>query len=46
MRARPIPLIGFMMLLQAMSVGFGQQVPVIGVQNAADPRDVGAARGR
>jgi EmrB/QacA subfamily drug resistance transporter len=41
----PIPLIGFMMLLQGMSVGFGQQVPVIGVQNAADPRDVGAATG-
>jgi EmrB/QacA subfamily drug resistance transporter len=41
----PIAVIGFLMLLQGISVGIGQQVPVIGVQNAADPRDVGAATG-
>jgi EmrB/QacA subfamily drug resistance transporter len=34
-----------LMLMQGISVGIGQQVPVIGVQNAADPRDVGAATG-
>lgn len=39
----PIVVIGSVMLLQGLSVGFGQQVPVVGVQNAADPRDVGAA---
>lgn len=41
----PVYLIILLMLLQGMSVGFGQQVPVVGVQNAADPRDVGAATG-
>jgi predicted MFS family arabinose efflux permease len=41
----PIAVIGLVMLLQGISIGFGQQVPVVGVQNAADPRDVGAATG-
>jgi EmrB/QacA subfamily drug resistance transporter len=41
----PIYVIALVMMLQGMSVGFGQQVPVVGVQNASDPRDVGAATG-
>ncbi|MEZ5801882.1 MAG: MDR family MFS transporter [Rhizobiaceae bacterium] len=41
----PVYLIGFLMLLQGLSVGFGQQVPVIGVQNAANAADLGAATG-
>ncbi len=41
----PIYLIGLLMLLQGLSVGFGQQVPVIGVQNAASNADLGAATG-
>jgi EmrB/QacA subfamily drug resistance transporter len=41
----PIYVIAMVMVLQGLSVGFGQQVPVVGVQNAADPRDVGAATG-
>lgn len=41
----PVYAIAALMLLQGLSVGFGQQVPVVGVQNAADPKDVGAATG-
>jgi len=41
----PVYLIGLLMLLQGVSVGFGQQVPVIGVQNAASTADLGAATG-
>jgi EmrB/QacA subfamily drug resistance transporter len=41
----PIPLICAVMLVQGLSVGFGQQVPVVGVQNSVDRRDVGAATG-
>lgn len=41
----PIYIIAMVMVLQGLSVGFGQQVPVVGVQNAADPKDVGAATG-
>lgn len=41
----PVYLIALLMILQGLSVGFGQQVPVVGVQNAADHRDVGAATG-
>ncbi|MGV3548900.1 MDR family MFS transporter [Rhizobium sp.] len=41
----PIWVIALVMIVQGLSVGFGQQVPVVGVQNAADPRDVGAATG-
>ncbi|WP_051559322.1 MDR family MFS transporter [Allorhizobium undicola] len=41
----PLAFIAFLMLMHGISVGIGQQVPVIGVQNAANPRDVGAATG-
>jgi EmrB/QacA subfamily drug resistance transporter len=41
----PVYAIVLLMLLQGLSVGFGQQVPVVGVQNATDPKDVGAATG-
>ena len=41
----PVYVIALVMILQGLSVGFGQQVPVVGVQNAADPGDVGAATG-
>ncbi|NKN39565.1 MFS transporter [Agrobacterium sp. a22-2] len=39
----PIVLIALVMLMQGISIGIGQQVPVIGVQNAASHADVGAA---
>jgi MFS family permease len=41
----PIALIGFFMLLHGIGIGLAQQVPIIGVQNAAASRDVGAATG-
>lgn len=41
----PVVFIGMVMLLQGFGVGVGQQVPVIGVQNAASKADVGAATG-
>ncbi|PYB77047.1 MDR family MFS transporter [Rhizobium wuzhouense] len=41
----PVVLIALVMLLQGFGVGIGQQVPVIGVQNAASRADVGAATG-
>lgn len=41
----PVVVIGLVMALQGISIGFGQQVPVVGVQNAADPKNVGAATG-
>ncbi|MDE1993073.1 MAG: MFS transporter, partial [Rhizobiaceae bacterium] len=41
----PIFIIGALMLLHGVGIGLAQQVPVIGVQNAASPRDVGAATG-
>lgn len=41
----PHLLLGLIMLIQGIGVGIGQQVPVLGVQNAADKRDVGAATG-
>ena len=41
----PIILIGGLMLLHGIGIGLAQQVPVIGVQNAAAVRDVGAATG-
>lgn len=41
----PTILLGLIMLAQGIGVGIGQQVPVLGVQNAADKRDVGAATG-
>lgn len=41
----PVVLIGALMLLHGIGIGLAQQVPVIGVQNAAPSRDVGAATG-
>jgi len=41
----PVLLIGAVMALHGFGVGLAQQVPVIGVQNAAPARDVGAATG-
>jgi MFS family permease len=41
----PIAFIGVLMLLHGIGIGLAQQVPVIGVQNAAAARDVGAATG-
>lgn len=39
----PIPVIVALLTLHGIGIGLAQQVPVIGVQNAASPRDVGAA---
>jgi EmrB/QacA subfamily drug resistance transporter len=41
----PILIIGVLMLLHGVGIGLAQQVPVIGAQNAAAARDVGAATG-
>lgn len=41
----PLALIGGLMLMHGVGVGLAQQVPIIGVQNAAARRDVGAASG-
>lgn len=41
----PVALVGLLIAMHGIGIGFGQQVPVIGVQNAADGRDVGAATG-
>lgn len=41
----PIWIIAAAMLFQGIAIGTGQQVPVIGVQNAARAGDVGAASG-
>ncbi|MDX3927519.1 MAG: MDR family MFS transporter [Shinella sp.] len=41
----PVALIGGLMLLHGIGIGLAQQVPVIGVQNAAGSRNVGAATG-
>ncbi|MGH6860341.1 MAG: MDR family MFS transporter [Phyllobacterium sp.] len=41
----PVYLIGILMAMHGIGIGLGQQVPVIGVQNAAENRDVGAATG-
>jgi EmrB/QacA subfamily drug resistance transporter len=38
-------LIGAVMTLQGLGIGLAQQVPIIGVQNAAPARDLGAATG-
>lgn len=38
-------LVAFIMLLQGLSVGLGQQGPIIGVQNATPRADVGSATG-
>jgi EmrB/QacA subfamily drug resistance transporter len=41
----PVFLIGGLMLLHGIGIGLAQQVPVIGIQNAAPARDIGAATG-
>jgi EmrB/QacA subfamily drug resistance transporter len=41
----PVFVIGAIMAFHGLGVGLAQQVPVIGVQNAAPARDVGAATG-
>ena len=41
----PLVIIGILMTLQGIGVGLGQQVPVLGVQNAARGGDIGAATG-
>ncbi|MFB9951467.1 MDR family MFS transporter [Rhizobium puerariae] len=41
----PVVVILAFMLLQGLAIGFGQQSPVIGVQNSAPREDVGAATG-
>jgi EmrB/QacA subfamily drug resistance transporter len=37
--------VALIMFLQGLSVGFGQQAPIIGVQNSAPRSDIGAATG-
>jgi EmrB/QacA subfamily drug resistance transporter len=41
----PAYIIGLLMAMHGIGIGLGQQIPVIGVQNAAESRDVGAATG-
>ncbi|MCM2291845.1 MFS transporter [Allorhizobium sp. BGMRC 0089] len=41
----PLFVIIALMLIHGISVGIGQQIPVIGVQNASSQKDVGAATG-
>jgi EmrB/QacA subfamily drug resistance transporter len=41
----PLPLIALLMFLQGLAIGFGQQAPIIGVQNSAPRGDIGAATG-
>jgi EmrB/QacA subfamily drug resistance transporter len=41
----PLWALGLLMAAQGVSIGMGQQVPVLGVQNAARRGDVGAATG-
>ncbi len=41
----PIAIVALVMLLHGFGVGLGQQVPILGIQNAAPQRDVGAATG-
>ncbi|NML74412.1 MFS transporter [Rhizobium sp. S-51] len=41
----PVVFIAALMLLHGIGIGIGQQVPVLGVQNAASRDDVGAATG-
>ncbi len=40
-----LTVVAVIMFLQGLSVGFGQQAPIIGVQNAVPRGDVGAASG-
>ncbi|MGN7291950.1 MDR family MFS transporter [Rhizobium sp. SAFR-030] len=41
----PLVVLALVMFLQGLAVGFGQQAPIIGVQNSAPREDVGAATG-
>ncbi|WP_432442843.1 MDR family MFS transporter [Neorhizobium alkalisoli] len=41
----PLYVIAGLLLLQGMAIGFGQQAPIIGVQNSAPRSDIGAATG-
>ncbi len=41
----PVMIIGAIMSVHGIGIGLAQQVPIIGVQNAAPARDVGAATG-
>ncbi|KKX28171.1 MDR family MFS transporter [Rhizobium sp. LC145] len=41
----PLTIVALLMLLQGLAIGFGQQAPIIGVQNSAPRADVGAATG-
>lgn len=41
----PLWALAVLMLINGLGIGVGQQVPVLGVQNAADQRDTGAATG-
>ncbi|MCK8780518.1 MFS transporter [Rhizobium sp. NTR19] len=41
----PLLLVGILMAFQGLAIGFGQQAPIIGVQNSAPRGDVGAATG-
>jgi EmrB/QacA subfamily drug resistance transporter len=41
----PLWTLAALLLLNGLGIGVGQQVPVLGVQNAADRRDTGAATG-
>ena len=41
----PLSIIFALMFLQGLAIGFGQQAPIIGVQNSAPHDDVGAATG-
>jgi EmrB/QacA subfamily drug resistance transporter len=41
----PLYVIAGLLLLQGVAIGFGQQAPIIGVQNSAPRQDIGAATG-
>ncbi|MCJ8517427.1 EmrB/QacA subfamily drug resistance transporter [Pseudorhizobium tarimense] len=41
----PLVLVGLLLTMQGLAIGFGQQAPVIGVQNSAPKADTGAATG-
>jgi EmrB/QacA subfamily drug resistance transporter len=41
----PLPVVCFMLLAHGFGIGLAQQVPIVGVQNAAARGDVGAATG-
>ncbi|SON57487.1 Multidrug-efflux transporter 3 [Hartmannibacter diazotrophicus] len=41
----PLILAAAILLVDGIGIGVGQQVPILGIQNAADRRDVGAATG-